>query len=148
MIRRNAPAFGSMLIVLALAACGLPPTGTATAAPGDAAPVVPAASVTAKAAGTKPKAQGLGEDKGWVLVSFSPKLSVGTLTAQARVKNVSGSETAVFQVSYVDASENVTHSFMGSADGIAHGKTVTVTFLATEGTTVPRTKPQFQVTMG
>ena len=143
---RLTPAAAATALLLALAGCAAPANTTA-------APVTVTVTAGAPQKGAAPaskapaKPAGLGEDKGWVLLTLVPHVNSGFLTADARIRNDGGDSTGVFTVSWLNAAGEVTHAMTGSVNGIAKGKTTTVQFVATTGKTIPKGTPEFAATM-
>lgn len=134
-MRRALPLVAAVLV----AGCSVPSASTTTAT---------SAPVKSTTAAVKAAAPGLGADQGWVLLSFTPHISSGILSADARVRNDSDDENAVVDVSFVDSTGEVTHHFVGPINSLAHGRTATVVMFASTGKSLPPkgAKPEFRVT--
>jgi hypothetical protein len=92
---------------------------------------------------------GLASHNGWTLTTFTASSTYGLWTAKARLRNDTGDtvKSALFTVTYLSPSGDITHSFSGAANGVAAGASATVQFIGGSENVKgkPAGTPQFQV---
>jgi len=128
--------------ILLLAACAPASTGSGGSASD------PLASQSAPTKGKAPTKAGTSKpnDKGWVLQSYATKDDgLGSFGGTARITNSNGKAmSATFTLTLAKSGTQVA-SLMGSADGVAAGKTVTVQLISQDKYKAGKYASDFQV---